>query len=62
MGTQESPLVIKRYAERRFYDAAGLRYVNLDDFARMVLARQRFVVCEAATGEDVTREVLDLLR
>jgi polyhydroxyalkanoate synthesis regulator protein len=61
MAGQESPIVIKRYAERRFYDAVGLHYLTLDDFAAMVLDRRRFVVRDAATGADVTREALDLL-
>jgi len=61
MAGQESPLVVKRYAERRFYDAAALRHLTLDDFAAMVLARRRFIVRDAPTGADVTCEVLDLL-
>jgi polyhydroxyalkanoate synthesis repressor PhaR len=54
-------ILIKRYAGRRLYDTAGLTYVTLDDLADLVLKRQRFVVRDAETGNDITREILDRL-
>jgi polyhydroxyalkanoate synthesis regulator protein len=36
-------------------------YVCLDDLANMIRAGERFVVRDAETGADLTREVLDRL-
>lgn len=55
------PLLIKRYAGHRLYNTATLTYASLDDVAQLVLRRIRFIVRDAATGEDVTRTVLDRL-
>ena len=33
-----SVIVIKKYGNRRLYDTAGSRYVNLDDLAALVRA------------------------
>ena len=54
-------ILIKRYAGRRLYNTLTLTYVSLDDLADMVLRRQRFIVCEAETERDVTRELLNRL-
>ena len=54
-------MLIKRYAGRRLYNTATLRYVSPDDLADMVLEGTRFVVCDADTGEDVTPAILDRL-
>jgi polyhydroxyalkanoate synthesis regulator protein len=35
--------------------------VSLYDLAQMILSRRRFVVRDAETGADVTREILDRL-
>ena len=55
------PMLIKRYAGRRLYNTATLRYVSPDDLADMVLEGTRFVVRDADTGEDVTSVVFDRL-
>jgi polyhydroxyalkanoate synthesis repressor PhaR len=54
-------ILIKRYAGRRLYDTAGLTYLSFDDLADLVLKRQRFVVRDAESGNDITREILDRL-
>jgi polyhydroxyalkanoate synthesis repressor PhaR len=54
-------LLIKRYAGVRLYNTDTLTYITLDDLAGMVLSGRRFVVREAATGEDITRGILDRL-
>jgi polyhydroxyalkanoate synthesis regulator protein len=54
-------VLIKRYANRRFYNTVSLTYMALDDLAGMVLRHQRFVVRDAASGEDITQEILDRL-
>src|SRR5262245_14178261 len=59
---QESHCVlIKRYAGRRLYNTASAAYVTLEDLADMVLAGEPFVVREAETGADITRDMLDRL-
>jgi polyhydroxyalkanoate synthesis repressor PhaR len=54
-------ILIKRYDERRLYNTVSTSYVTLADLANMVLRHQRFVVCDAASGEDITQEILDRL-
>jgi polyhydroxyalkanoate synthesis repressor PhaR len=61
-GNPANSILIKRYADRRLYDTADLTYLTLDDLADMVLAERRFVVRDAGTGDDITREILDRLR
>src|SRR5271163_4699322 len=53
------PITVKRYADRRLFDSATLRYRSLDDLRRMVRAGATVVVLDAKAGEDVTRAVLD---
>jgi polyhydroxyalkanoate synthesis repressor PhaR len=55
---QGSPVVIKKYANRRLYNTATSTYVTLDHLARMVKDGVEFVVHDAKTGEDITRSVL----
>ena len=52
------PVVIRKYENRRLYDTAGSRYVNLDEVAEMVRAGADVQVVDAATGDDITRVVL----
>jgi len=51
-------VVIKKYENRRLYDTAGSRYVNLDEVAQMVRDGTDVQVVDAGTGEDLTRVVL----
>src|SRR5690349_5057753 len=51
-------IVIKKYGNRRLYDTAGSRYVNLDDLAAHVRAGREVRVVDAKTGQDLTRVVL----
>ena len=53
-----SPIVIKKYENRRLYDTKGSRYVNLDGVAEMVRSGEDIQVIDSKTGEDVTRHVL----
>ncbi len=52
------PVIIKKYENRRLYDATNSRYVNLDEIARMVREGRELQVVDAATGEDLTRLIL----
>ena len=51
-------ILIKKYGNRRLYDTAGSRYVNLDDLAGHIRAGREVRVVDAKTGQDLTRVVL----
>ena len=53
-----SAILIKKYGNRRLYDTAGSRYVNLDDLAAHIRAGREVRVVDAKTGQDLTRVVL----
>ena len=53
-----SPVVVKKYANRRLYNTEASTYVTLDDLAKMVREGRDFVVYDAKTGDDITRSVL----
>ena len=53
-----SPIVIKKYGNRRLYDTASSRYVNLDDLAAHIRAGRDLQVVDAKTGQDLTRVML----
>jgi len=53
-----SVVVIKKYGNRRLYDTAGSRYVNLDDLAALVREGKEVRVVDAKTGRDLTRVTL----
>lgn len=50
--------LIKKYANRRLYDASQSRHITLDDIRRMVAAGERIKVVEDKTEEDITRLIL----
>ncbi len=58
MSSNQHPIVIKKYANRRLYNTGSSTYVTLEDLAVMVKAGDEFVVQDAKTGEDITRSVL----
>lgn len=51
-------VLIKKYENRRLYDATNSRYVNLDDVAAMIQRGDDVRAVDVATGEDITRLVL----
>ena len=55
---QAPPVVVKKYANRRLYNTEASSYVTLDHLAQMVKEGREFVVYDAKTGEDITRQVL----
>ncbi len=55
MGT---PRIIKKYANRRLYDASISRHVTLDDIRRLIVGGEKITVVEDKTGEDITRLIL----
>lgn len=52
------PIVIKKYANRRLYNTDTSSYVTLDDLCDMVKEGDDFIVYDAKSGEDLTRQVL----
>jgi polyhydroxyalkanoate synthesis repressor PhaR len=52
------PVVVKKYANRRLYNTEASSYVTLDHLAQMVKDGREFVVYDAKSGEDITRQVL----
>jgi polyhydroxyalkanoate synthesis repressor PhaR len=53
-----STVVIKKYGNRRLYDTAGSRYVNLDQIAALIRQGREVRVVDAKTGQDLTRVTL----
>lgn len=58
MSKTDSPVIVKKYANRRLYDTATSSYVTLEDLCDMVKRGVDFVVIDAKTEEDLTRTVL----
>jgi polyhydroxyalkanoate synthesis repressor PhaR len=58
MAKENSPITIKKYANRRLYNTDTSAYITLDDLAAIVKRGDDFVVYDAKTGEDITRSVL----
>ncbi len=56
--SQNKPVVVKKYANRRLYNTATSSYVTLDDLAKLIKEGGDFVAHDAKTGEDITRSVL----
>ena len=50
--------LIKKYANRRLYDAAQSRHITRDDIRTLVVAGVRVKVIEDKTNEDITRLIL----
>ena len=56
--SDEEPIIIKKYANRRLYNTASSAYVTLDDLRDLVTKDVDFRVIDAKTGDDLTRGVL----
>jgi polyhydroxyalkanoate synthesis repressor PhaR len=50
--------VIKKYANRRLYDAKSSRHVTLDDLRQLIVQGERVKVVDDKSGDDLTRSVL----
>jgi len=50
--------VIRKYANRRLYDATASRHVTLEDIHKLIGAGERVQVVDDRTGTDLTRSVL----
>src|SRR4051812_19238881 len=56
--TETTPVVIKKYANRRLYDTDTSAYITLEDLCVRVKDGRDFIVLDAKTGQDLTRQVL----
>ena len=54
----DSPIIIKKYANRRLYNTQSSSYITLDDLARMTREGLDFQVLDAKTGGDITHAIL----
>jgi polyhydroxyalkanoate synthesis repressor PhaR len=54
----QEPVVIKKYANRRLYDTGTSAYITLEDLCHRVKGGKEFIVVDAKTGQDLTRQVL----
>jgi polyhydroxyalkanoate synthesis repressor PhaR len=54
----QATVLIKKYENRRLYDATNSRYVNLEDVAQILKSGDDVRVVDAATGADITRLIL----
>ena len=50
--------IIKKYPNRRLYDTEISSYITLEDVRQLIVEREEFVVRDARTGADLTRQVL----
>lgn len=50
--------VIKKYANRRLYDAQASRHVTLEDLKKLIVQGEKIRVVDDKSGEDLTRSIL----
>jgi len=50
--------IIKKYPNRRLYDTDTSSYITMSQVRDLVMEREQFMVCDAKTGEDLTRSIL----
>ncbi len=53
-----SPVIIKKYANRRLYNTETSTYITLEHLAELTREGREFKVLDAKTGEDITHSVL----
>ena len=58
MTRKDAPRTIKRYGNRKLYDAAAGRYVTLAELAALVARGQEVEVLDQKTGDDLTNLTL----
>lgn len=58
MANAKGPITIKKYANRRLYNTDSSSYVTLEFLSGLVRDNVDFVVLDAKSGDDITRQVL----
>jgi polyhydroxyalkanoate synthesis repressor PhaR len=56
--TMAEERLIRKYANRRLYDARDSRHVTLDDLRKLIASGERIKVIEDKGGDDITRSIL----
>lgn len=56
--SKTAPIIIKKYSNRRLYNTEISNYITLEDLFLMVKKNVDFIVYDAKTGEDLTKNVL----
>jgi len=56
--TEQSPLMIKRYASRRLYNTETSDYVTLEDIAGFIRGGRDVQIVDLKSGDDLTRQYL----
>lgn len=51
-------ITIKKYPNRRMYDASRSQYVNIDYIKSLINQREEFRVVDSKTDEDLTKTIL----
>ncbi len=55
---EKDPAIIKKYANRRLYDTETSAYITLEDLCERVKKGHAFIVVDAKSGQDLTRQIL----
>ena len=55
---EDTPIIIKKYANRRLYNTRSSSYITLDHLAKMTREGVDFKVIDAKTGADITHQIL----
>ena len=58
MAKSTGKVTIKKYANRRLYDASQSRHITLDDIRALIVKGEKIKVVEDKTGHDITRHIL----
>jgi polyhydroxyalkanoate synthesis repressor PhaR len=56
--TMAEERLIRKYANRRLYDARDSRHVTVDDLRKLIAAGERIKVIDDKSGDDLTRSIL----
>ncbi|MEM7214357.1 MAG: polyhydroxyalkanoate synthesis repressor PhaR [Pseudomonadota bacterium] len=57
--TDETPVLIKKYPNRRLYNTATSSYIVLDDVVELVKSGVSFKIEDTRSGDDLTRSILN---
>lgn len=55
---ESTPVIIKKYANRRLYNTETSSYITLDLLSKMTREGREFIVVDAKSNEDITHNVL----
>ena len=54
----ESPVIVKKYPNRRLYDTQTSAYITLEELCQRVKTGEEFKVVDAKTNQDLTNQIL----